>query len=153
MLQTSKVVKAKAINSQSCVQRFIFPLTLCFIFVSTISVICKIVQSLRGLEIISSQQALEACKDAGLVKSLGVSNFNRRQLELLLNKPGLKHKPVSNQVTQIISAKLYYLFKALSIVTSEMVSKHSIRPLTKMYHLPLYNFGITNCLNASKSGN
>lgn len=44
------------------------------------------------------QQALEACKDAGLVKSLGVSNFNRRQLELLLRKPGLKHRPVSNQV-------------------------------------------------------
>ncbi|KAM4733628.1 aldo-keto reductase family 1 member D1-like isoform 2-T2 [Anableps anableps] len=43
-------------------------------------------------------KALEACKDAGLVKSLGVSNFNRRQLELLLKKPGLKHKPVSNQV-------------------------------------------------------
>ncbi|CAO2603195.1 Aldo-keto reductase family 1 member D1 [Lemmus lemmus] len=49
-------------------------------------------------EHIITLQALEACKDAGLVKSLGVSNFNRRQLELILNKPGLKHKPVTNQV-------------------------------------------------------
>ena len=57
---------------------------------------------------------MEKLVDQGLVRSVGLSNFNQEQIERLLSTPGLKYKPVAMQVG--IRIELNLCFKSVHLL-------------------------------------
>uniref|UniRef100_A0A2I3H0L8 NADP-dependent oxidoreductase domain-containing protein n=1 Tax=Nomascus leucogenys TaxID=61853 RepID=A0A2I3H0L8_NOMLE len=91
-------------------------------------------------------KAMEELVDEGLVKALRVSNFNHFQIERLLNKPGLKYEPVTNQVEYCCKAQktTAQVLIHFHIQRNVIVIPRSVTPARIVENIQVFDFKLND---------
>nr|KAF6498894.1 aldo-keto reductase family 1 member E2 [Molossus molossus] len=77
-------------------------------------------------------KAMEDLVTAGLVKAIGVSNFNHEQLERILTKPNLRVRPLTNQI-----------LIRFQIQRNVIVVPKSVNPKRILENIQVFDFELT----------
>nr|KAF6498893.1 aldo-keto reductase family 1 member E2 [Molossus molossus] len=77
-------------------------------------------------------EAMEDLVTAGLVKAIGVSNFNHEQLERILTKPNLRVRPLTNQI-----------LIRFQIQRNVIVVPKSVNPKRILENIQVFDFELT----------
>ncbi|XP_044534017.1 aldo-keto reductase family 1 member B1-like [Gracilinanus agilis] len=90
-----------------------------------------------NINFLDTWTAMEELVDTGLVKAIGVSNFNHLQIESILTKPGLKHAPVHNKTTAQVLIRFHIQRKVVVI-------PKSITPSRIAENFQVFDFELTD---------